>query len=62
MKNNAWLKGSGAGLAAVIQVDTTVGFLSDRESGIDLAPLDPEALDAYVWKRVFLRGKGGQRD
>ena len=58
MKNNAWLRGSGAGLAAIIRVDTKVGFLSSREEGIDLAPAGPQQPWSYIWRRVFLRGKG----
>lgn len=56
MKNNAMLRGSGAGLAAIIRVDTTVGFLAGRAEGIDLTP--SKAPDAgYVWRRVFLKRK-----
>jgi hypothetical protein len=58
MKNNAWLRGSGTGLAAIIRVDTKIGFLCDRQEGIDLAPAGPDQHPSYVWKRVFLRGRG----
>jgi hypothetical protein len=61
MKNTAWLRGSGFGLAAVINADTKIGFLSERQEGIDLAPAGPAQEPAYVWKRVFLRAKGGHR-
>lgn len=60
MKNGSLVKGSSAGLAAVIHVDTTVGFLADRQQVIDLAPLAPEKSQGYVWKRVFLK-KGSPR-
>lgn len=52
------LRGSGAGLAAVIRIDTTVGFLLDRQEVINLSPMPPASSAGYVWKRVFLRGKG----
>ncbi|MBI3552981.1 MAG: hypothetical protein HY077_10740 [Elusimicrobia bacterium] len=57
MKSNAMLRGSSAGLAAVIQVDTTVGFLLDRQQAVDLAPIGSSP-SGYVWRRVFLQGKG----
>lgn len=60
MKNNAWLRGSGTGLAAIINASTKIGFLSDRQQGIDLAPAGSEQTPGYVWKRVFLRGKGSR--
>ena len=49
MKNHA--------MDAIIRVDTTVGFLSDREQVIDLSPSRPSEPSGYVWKRVFLRAK-----
>lgn len=62
MKNGGLLKGSSAGLAAVIHLDTTVGFLADRQQVIDLTPLKPENREGYVWKQVFLRkAAAGQR-
>ena len=57
MKNNAVLRGSGAGLAAIIQVNTTVGFLAHRQQGIDLSLSKTSDPSGYVWRRVFLRGK-----
>ena len=57
MMNKTMLRGSGAGLAAIIKVDTTIGFLTQRKEGIDLSP-SPAKEPAYVWKRVFLKGKG----
>jgi hypothetical protein len=59
MKNNAWLRGSGTGLAAIIKAGARIGFLTDRQEGIYLSPEGPEK-SGYVWKRVPLRGK--QRD
>ncbi len=61
MKSNVMVRGSGAGLAAVIQIDTTIGFLADRQQVIDLTRVSPAASASFVWKRVFLRGKGGPR-
>jgi len=58
MKNQALVRGSSAGLAAVIQIDTTVGFLTDREQAVNLAPIGPASNAGYVWRRVFLKGKG----
>ncbi len=57
MKNHQLLRGSGAGLGAVMQVDTTVSFLLDRQNVIDLAPAGPATNAGYIWRRVFLRGK-----
>ena len=47
--------------ATIIHVDTKVGFLTDRQLGIDLSPAGPAESLGYVWKRVHLRG-WGQRD
>ena len=58
MKSHPLLRGSGAGLAAVIHVGATVGFLTERQQVIDLSPIVPASNAGYVWKRVFLRGKG----
>lgn len=58
MKNQAMLRGSGAGLAAIIKVDTTVGFLSDRKQVISLSPSDTHP-STYIWRRIFLRAKRG---
>jgi len=58
MKSHAMLNGSSVGLAAMIQVDSTVSFLLDRQQGINLVPIYPATSTGYVWKRVFLRGKG----
>ena len=57
MKSHQLLRGSGAGLAAIIQVDTTVSFLLDRQEVIDLTPILPSSNAGYVWRRVFLKGK-----
>lgn len=60
MKSHVILNGSSAGLAAMIQVDSTVSFLLDRQQGINLVPMYPASNTGYVWKRVFLRGKGAR--
>jgi hypothetical protein len=60
MKNHNLVNGSSAGLAALIQVDTTVSFLSERQQGINLVPLMPMETGGYVWKRVFLRRQNGR--
>lgn len=61
MKNNAWVRGSGTALSAIINVNTKIGFLSQREQIVNLAPAGVASGGGYVWKRVFLR-KGGSRD
>ena len=58
MKSHVMLRGSSAGLAAMIQVDTTCSFLLDRQQVINLVPIYPSARTGFVWKRVFLKGKG----
>jgi len=55
MKSHAALSGSSAGLAAVIKMDTTVGFLLNRQETIDLYPLIPVSNSGYVWRKVFHR-------
>lgn len=59
MKSHSMLRGSSAGLAAVIQVDTTVGFLVDRQQAVGLSLLG-SAPSAYVWRRVFIPGRGSR--
>lgn len=58
MKSHAILGGSPRGLAAIIQVGSTVGFLDDRQEVIDLAPIVPAVNAGYVWRRVFHRRTG----
>lgn len=38
-----------------LKVDTTVGFLQDRQQVVNLSPLAHESSLGYVWRRVFLR-------
>ncbi len=55
MKTHVLLNGSSAGLAAIIQVDTTVSFLTDRQQVIDLSQVSEASGAGYVWRRVFAR-------
>ena len=55
MKSPAALSGSSVGLAAVMRLDSAVGFLQDREETIDLAPIVPIGNSGYIWRRVFHR-------
>lgn len=54
MKSHVFLKGSSAGLASIMQIDSSVGFFLDRRLAIDLCPLPQAARAGYIWKRVFL--------
>ncbi|MBI4375927.1 MAG: hypothetical protein HY549_05695 [Elusimicrobia bacterium] len=56
MKIHGLLRGSSSGLASIIQLDTTIGFLVDRRQVIDVSPM-ASSKAGYIWKRVFLRGK-----
>lgn len=61
MKNHAMINGSSAGLAILMQADSAVSFLLERQQVINLVPMMPASKTGYVWKRVFLRGsKRGQ--
>ena len=55
MKSHVVLSGSSVGLAAVMHLDTTVGFLQDREETIALSPMLPVSNLGYVWRKVFNR-------
>ena len=55
MKSQVALSGSSVGLAAVLRLDTSVGFLQDREETIDLMPIVPIGNSGYIWRRVFNR-------
>jgi len=58
MKNHSFAGGSSAALAALAQLDTTVSFLVDRRETVDLTPAGRHSVSAYVWRRVFLKGRG----
>ena len=57
MKSHDFVGGSSGALAAIAHMSTTVAFLSDRREGVDLAPAGRRAGTAYVWRRVFLKGR-----
>lgn len=50
--------GSSAATAARCTLDTTVAFLMDRRQAVALDPAGRKAGSAYVWRRVFLKGRG----
>ncbi len=43
--------------APAARLDTTVAFLLDRRQATGVAPAGRRAGSAYVWRRVFLKGK-----
>jgi len=49
--------GSSAATAVLAKLDTTVAFLVDRKQAVDLAPAGRRAGSAYVWRRIFLKGR-----
>jgi hypothetical protein len=53
---NAFVSGSSAALAALAKLDTTVAFLVDRRQTVALSPAGRRG-GAYVWRRVFLKGR-----
>ncbi|MDD5628586.1 MAG: hypothetical protein PHU21_05950 [Elusimicrobia bacterium] len=55
MKSPVALSGSSVGLAAMMRLDSAVGFLQDREETIDLAPIVPIGKSGYIWRTVFHR-------
>ena len=54
---NVFAGGSSAAMAALAKLNTTVGFLTERQEAMDLSPAGRRAGSAYVWRRVFLKGK-----
>lgn len=59
MKNQTDTGASNATPSALRKLDTTVAFLLDRREGVvDLAPAGRRAGSAFVWRRVFLKGRG----
>jgi hypothetical protein len=54
---NGFVIGSHAAASALDKPDTTVGFLLARREGTDLAPAGRREGSAYVWRRVFLKGR-----
>lgn len=57
MKNHVLAQASNAAAAAMTKLDTTVAFLLDRRVGLDLAPAGRQSGSAFVWRRVFLKGR-----
>lgn len=49
--------GSSAATAAMGKLDTTVAFLVDRRQCVSLDPAGRKSGSAYVWRRVFLKGR-----
>jgi hypothetical protein len=49
--------GSSTGTALLAKLDTTVAFLLDRRQTVALDPAGRKAGSAYVWRRVFLKGR-----
>lgn len=56
MKND-FVGGSSAATAMLAKLDTTVAFLVDRRQTTTLAPAGRQAGSAYVWRRIFLKGR-----
>lgn len=52
------LQGSGAGLAAISLLQTSVSFLLSRDQVISLLPMAPSPNPGYIWRKVFLKAKG----
>ena len=61
MKSMSFLSGSAAAMAALTKLDTTVSFLLDRRQTVAVSPVGKVTSPGYVWRRVFLKGKGGSR-
>jgi hypothetical protein len=61
IKNASYLSGSSVAMAALTKLDTTVSFLVDRRQTVAVSPVGKVSSPGYVWRRVFLKGKGGNR-
>lgn len=61
MKNNSFLSGSTAAMAALTKLDTTVSFLLDRRQTVAVSPVGKISSPGYVWRRVFLKSRGSNR-
>lgn len=61
MKSNSFLSGSTVAMSALRKLDTTVSFLLDRRQTVAVSPVGKISTPGYVWRRVFLKGKGGAR-
>ena len=49
--------GPGVATSLLSKLDTTVAFLLDRRQAVALDPAGRKAGSAYVWRRVFLKGR-----
>ena len=49
--------GSSLATAFLAKLDTTVAFLADRQQAIDLSQTGRQMRSAYVWRRIFLKGR-----
>lgn len=49
--------GSSAAAAMMAKLDTTVSFLVDRKQCVALSPAGRPTGAAYVWRRIFLKGR-----
>ena len=61
MKNNSFLNGSNAAMAALTKLDTTVSFLLDRRQTVAVSPVGKISSPGDVWRRVFLNGRSTNR-
>ncbi|MEK7389159.1 MAG: hypothetical protein AAB036_05645 [Elusimicrobiota bacterium] len=61
MKNSSFLSGSSLALAALAKLDTTVSFLLDRRQTVAVSQVGRVSSPGYVWRRVFLKGRGSSR-
>ena len=61
MKNAAFLSGSSIAMAALTKLDTTVSFLLDRRQTVAVSQVGRVSSPGYVWRRIFLKGRGAQR-
>ena len=52
-----FVSGSSSATALMTKLDTTVSFLVDRRQATSLDPAGRKAGSAYVWRRVFLKGR-----
>ena len=49
--------GSSRAAALMAKLDTTVAFLMDRRQTVSLDTAGRKTGSAYVWRRVFLKGR-----
>lgn len=60
-KNATFLSGSSIAMAALAKLDTTVSFLLDRRQIMAVSPVGKTISPGYVWRRIFLKGRGTPR-